>query len=68
MFQSLQFCEGKLQQFCALTNTVVVWYFVGLLGALIICTGLLQFIATNSAKYFLFLTNLSIIKLCSYWK
>lgn len=49
--RSLQFCEGKLQQFCALTNTVVVWYFIGFLGALIICIGLLQFIATNSANY-----------------
>uniref|UniRef100_A0A914N6I4 Uncharacterized protein n=1 Tax=Meloidogyne incognita TaxID=6306 RepID=A0A914N6I4_MELIC len=49
--RSLQFCEGQLQQFCALTNTVVIWYFVGLFGALIICFGLLQFIASNSANY-----------------
>jgi hypothetical protein len=48
--QTLQFCDGELQQFCALSNTIVVWYYVGLLGALLICLGLVQFIATNAAK------------------
>lgn len=48
---SLEFCDGQLQQFCAVTNTVVIWYIVGALGSLLICIGLVQFIATNAANY-----------------
>ncbi|KAL3106232.1 hypothetical protein niasHT_013775 [Heterodera trifolii] len=48
---SLKFCGGELQQFCAVTNTVIVWYFVGLLGSLIVCVGLVQFSASNAANY-----------------
>ncbi|KAI6196896.1 hypothetical protein M3Y94_01162100 [Aphelenchoides besseyi] len=48
---SLNLCGGNVQQFCALTNTVITWYLVGFTGSLIICLGLVQFIATNSANY-----------------
>ncbi|KAI6242695.1 hypothetical protein M3Y99_00175300 [Aphelenchoides fujianensis] len=47
---SLNLCGGNVQQFCALTNTVVTWYLVGFIGSLIICLGLVQFMASNAAK------------------
>jgi hypothetical protein len=47
----LIFCGGNAQQFCALTNTVVTWYIVGFIGSLIVCLGLIQFIASNAANY-----------------
>jgi hypothetical protein len=50
-FQSLVLCGGNVQQFCALTNTVVTWYIVGFVGSMIICLGLIQFMASNAANY-----------------
>uniref|UniRef100_A0A914EJD3 Uncharacterized protein n=2 Tax=Acrobeloides nanus TaxID=290746 RepID=A0A914EJD3_9BILA len=48
---SLVLCGGKVQQFCASTNTVITWYVVGFVGSMIICLGLTQFLATNAANY-----------------
>ncbi|KAH7718882.1 Myelin proteolipid protein PLP [Aphelenchoides avenae] len=48
---SLVLCGGSVQQFCALTNTVVTWYVVGFIGSMIICLGLIQFMASNAANY-----------------
>uniref|UniRef100_A0A915EE66 Uncharacterized protein n=1 Tax=Ditylenchus dipsaci TaxID=166011 RepID=A0A915EE66_9BILA len=48
---TLILCGGNVQQFCALTNTVLIWYIVGFIGSLIVTLGLVQFIASNSANY-----------------
>jgi len=48
---SLVLCGGNVQQFCALTDTIVTWYIVGFVGSLIICLGLVQFLASNAANY-----------------
>lgn len=50
-FQSLVLCGGTLQQFCAVSDTVVAWYFIGFIGSLLICLGLVQFMASNAANY-----------------
>ena len=47
----LKLCGGSVQEFCALTNTVFSWNVVGLIGALIIVLGLVQFIASNASNY-----------------
>lgn len=44
-------CSGNAQQFCALTNTVVVWYAVGFLSSVVVCLGLVQFVASAAANY-----------------
>ncbi|KAI1727444.1 myelin proteolipid protein (PLP or lipophilin) domain-containing protein [Ditylenchus destructor] len=48
---TLTLCGGNVQQFCAVTNTVLVWYVFGFIGSMIVCLGLVQFIASNAANY-----------------
>lgn len=48
---SLTLCGGNVQQFCAVTNTVFIWYVFGSIGSMIVCLGLIQFIASNAANY-----------------
>lgn len=51
LFQDLKLCGGNAQEFCALTNTVFSWNVVGFVGAMIICLGLVQFLASNASNY-----------------
>lgn len=44
-------CGGNVQQFCALTSTVFIWYLVGFFGSAIVCLGLVQFMASSAANY-----------------
>lgn len=44
-------CSGSAQQFCALTNTVLVWYVVGFGSSVLVCLGLVQFIVSNASNY-----------------
>ncbi|CAD5210464.1 unnamed protein product [Bursaphelenchus okinawaensis] len=49
--ETLNLCGGNAQQFCAATNSVVAWYFIGFLGSLIVCLGLVQFLASSTANH-----------------
>jgi len=49
--EDLKLCRGALEQFCAISNTIIIWYFIGLVGCLAICLGLLIFITAGIANY-----------------
>src|SRR5262249_47323283 len=44
-------CDSSLQQFCALSDTAALWYYIGYAGSAVVVLGLIHFMICLAANY-----------------